>query len=134
MASPWGDFTIHTLAFEVGGKMVFNPVTRKYEKQGAETIEVRCTLKEAKGIGPRERAFMEAAGVDLSKFLLEGRYVDPMVRPENLFPGAESPLVVEGIPGVFTLEPTFPGTIPAVTEALGERIFGTWTRRPSDAV
>lgn len=135
MSSPWRDFKLHTLRFVVGGTVVFNPVTRKYERQDGQELLVTCTLKEATGLGPRERAFLEAAGTDLSQFMLQGRYVDPMRRPANLFPGSTSPLTVEGVDGVFTLEPSWPGQIPAVEEALGERIFGTWRKRaPDDAV
>lgn len=129
MASPWTDFQLFTLLFTVGGTIALNPVTKKYERVGGEVISVVCTLKEATGLGPRERAFLEAADVDLSQFMLEGRFVDPMEKPSLLFPGAESPLVVNGMEGIFTLEPVWPGSIPAVTEALGERIFGTWRKR-----
>lgn len=132
MSSPWTDFTLHTLVFVLGGTVVLNPVTKQYERVDGVEVPIVCTLKEATGLGPRERAFLEAAGTDLSQFMLEGRYVDPMVRPANLFPGATAPLTVEGVEGVFTLEPSWPGAIPAVTEALGERIFGTWRKRTTD--
>lgn len=82
---------------------------------------LQCTLKASSD--PRILALV---GSDGRTVALSGRCVDPMAIPPGLVAGTQSPLVVDGVAGTFTLGPTWPSAVPEVAEAIGEKIVGTW--------
>lgn len=70
---------------------------------------------------------LNLVGADATKVALKGRCVDPMTLPSGIVPGASCALEMNGVIGRFTLGPTWPSSVPAVEEALGQQIVGTWT-------
>lgn len=128
--SPFTDgFNLYTLSFvalasgevelvqpEDGGNPVLQPVT------GSMTVELVVTLRTTS-----DPKVLNLVGADVTKVPLKGRCVDPMAVPSGVAQGMTCPLDVNGVSGVFTMGPTWPPSVTAVEEALGQSINGTWS-------
>lgn len=120
--SPFSSFRTYELSFTKSTAGGGDPKTGNFGSgTSSTTIKLRCTLKASSD--PR---IVSLAGADGTVAALSGRCVDPMSLPNGLRPGLTSPLIINGVTGVFTLGPTFPSAVAEVEEAIGQKIVGTW--------
>lgn len=85
--------------------------------------KVSLTVKLKPTSDPRIIALV---GSDTSVTPLKGLCLAPTRVPEGIIPPAECELVMNGIPGVFTLLPWFESQHSAALRAVGQRIIGQW--------
>jgi len=119
--SPFESFNTFELRFEVKSGERQRDANHNLVRGYSVVVELRCTLKATSD--PRVLALV---GADALTVGLRGRCVEPMQMPSSLRAGMTCPLEVNGVKGVFTLGPNWPGSIQEVTDALGSIIIGAW--------
>jgi len=124
MASPFASSTFRKfkLVFRrPGSSLVIDSATGLERIADGSPVVVLATLQ-----GSSSPLLRMMLGLNEMDQALTGRLVEPTTLPDGVTPGATAPLTVDWISGTFTLGPRWPGAIPAVDKALGDRIIGSW--------
>lgn len=117
------------LKFSAGGGGMIRDPDGKLDEDGmpiyipnpASSITLRAKLKPTS-----DPTIISLIGTDTSAIPLKGLCMIPRRIPAKLTPGMECPLVMDGIPGRFTLLPWFRSQHEAAVDAIGQRLAGKW--------